>query len=182
MKVVSVNISKSATIKWRGKEVTTGIYKKPVDHPILLKAQGVENDTVIDHRYHGGIYKACYLYSADYYEYWKSLYPNLDWTYGMFGENITIAGMDESKLSAGEKYRLGEALVEITKPREPCYKLGVKFGNQKVLRDFIRFGHPGSYVRVLEAGLVKSGDPFELTEKSTGTSIKQTFDSLYEKE
>ncbi len=179
MKVISVNISKPVTIQWNGRAVTTGIYKKPVDHPIWLDPETVKDDTVADRRYHGGPDKACYLYSLDYYDYWKDLYPQLNWEYGMFGENVTVSGLDESRLNVGSKYMLGEALVQISQPRQPCYKLGVKFGNQKILKEFIAFGHPGTYVRIIKQGKVNKGDFFELVEESNERSIHEVFSLLY---
>lgn len=181
MEVLSVNISKPTIIVWNKKEIATGIYKKPVDHPIFLETDNVRDDTVSDRTVHGGIQKACYLYSADYYDYWKSLYPDLDWSYGMFGENITISGIDEANLRIDAKYQLGEAIVAISQPRQPCYKLGIKFGNPKVLKDFILFGHPGTYVRIVKPGAVKKGDRLELIEPSNKNSIQETFAFIYQK-
>ena len=180
MKVVSVNLSKPVTIEWNGKSITTGIYKKPVAS-ITLDTENVVNDTVADRRVHGGPDKACYLYSADYYDYWKNIYPNLEWDYGMFGENITVSDMDEANLKIDSIYQLGEALISISQPRQPCYKLGVKFGNQKILKDFIQYGHPGTYVRILTPGVVKKGDSFELVEKFDKVSIQEVFSFMYHK-
>lgn len=180
MKVLSVNISQPHIIQWNGREETTGIYKEPVES-IRLEPAFVENDTVADPKYHGGIDKACYLYSADYYEYWEKKYPDLDWTYGMFGENITIEGLDENKVKIGDVYKVGEALVQVSQPRQPCYKLGIKFGSQKVLKEFISFAHPGVYVRVIQPGSVKKGDTFELEISPDSLSIVDIFNLLYNK-
>ena len=162
MKVVSVNIGQKQSIQWRGKEVHTGIFKKPVDHPIFLGKTDVTKDQVVDRMYHGGADKACYIFSSDAYPRFKALYPNLEWSFGMFGENITIKGLDESKVSIGETYQLGEAIIQIAQPRQPCYKLGVKFGDQKIVKDFIAAPHPGIYIRVIKEGLVKTGDEMKL--------------------
>ncbi len=181
MEVIAVNISDPVSILWNGKQVTTGIFKKPVNHAIFLEAENVRGDTISDRSVHGGPDKACYLYSADYYDYWKSKYPNLEWTFGMFGENITLSGMDEAHLNIGATYQLGEALVAISQPRQPCYKLGIKFGSQKILKEFIRFGHPGSYVRILKPGKVKKGDQLILVEESSKNSIQDIFTFMYRK-
>ena len=134
MKVISTNLGKRTKIIWNGKETMTGIYKYPVEQPLYLDTDDVQGDTVVDRKYHGGTYKACYLFSADNYPYWKEKYPLLDWDWGMFGENLTIEGLDESQVSIGSTYKLGNALVQITQPREPCYKLGIRFGNQDILK------------------------------------------------
>ena len=165
MKITSTNIAKPKTIIWRKKEVVTGIYKTPTNAPIFLGKSDVKDDEVTDRKYHGGEFKACYLFSEDYYGYWKNLYPNLEWNWGMFGENLTVSGLDETQIFVGDIYKVGEAKVQITQPREPCFKLGAKFGNQNILRKFIAHGHPGTYIRVLEEGFVKPGDTFTLIER-----------------
>ena len=182
MQVISTNIAKPVTITWSGKQVQTGIYKNPVDQPIYLGKHDVKNDTVSDRKVHGGEFKACYLFSANQYTYWKKLYPNLDWDYGMLGENLTVDGLDETQIFIGDIYKVGEALVQITQPREPCYKFGVKFGTQEVLKQFIEHGYPGTYVRVINEGYVRKGDELFLEEKAKNSlSIYQFFNLLYAK-
>ena len=106
MKITSTNIAKPTTIIWNGNEVKTGIYKKPINRPIFLGNQVVLNDEVSDRKYHGGEFKACYLFSEDQYEYWKNLYPNLDWELGMFGENLTVSGLNEKDIHIGDIYKI----------------------------------------------------------------------------
>ncbi|WP_298533135.1 MOSC domain-containing protein [uncultured Algibacter sp.] len=183
MKIVSTNIAKPTTISWNGKEVLTGIYKNPTAEPIFLGNQGVKNDEVSDRNVHGGEYKACYLFSADHYEYWKSLYPNLNWNWGMFGENLTLSGLNEKDLYIGDIYKIGSTLVQITQPRQPCFKFGVKFGSQKVLKEFINYGFSGTYVRILEEGFVKANDTMKLVQKAKKSiSTWQLFQLLYKTE
>lgn len=183
MKIISTNIGRPTKIFWNGKETNTGIYKYPVGEPVLLDMEDVQGDTVVDRKYHGGPYKACYLFAADQYPYWKAKYPNLDWNWGMFGENLTVQGLDESKLRIGSVYKLGSALVQITQPREPCYKLGIRFGDQNILKAFIDHAHPGTYLRVLEPGKVSVGDAMELVEASKNPlTTQQFFTSLHAKE
>lgn len=180
MQVLSINISEPQTINWRGRQVQTGIFKSPVKNPIYLGKHSVKGDTVSDRKVHGGEFKACYLFSADRYAYWKSLYPNLDWNYGMFGENLTVSGLNESKLNIGDIYKVGDAVVQITQPREPCFKFGVKFGTQKVLKQFIKHGFPGTYLRVIKEGYVSKGDEFKLDEEADNSlSIYDFFSLLF---
>lgn len=180
MKVISTNIGTSTQIVWNGKHTTTGIYKSPVNSPIFLDVEDVRGDTVVDRKYHGGVHKACYLFSADHYPYWKEKYPHLEWDWGMFGENLTLEGLDESQIRIGSTYQLGTALVQITQPREPCYKLGIRFGDQGILKQFIDHGLPGTYVRVVEPGKVTVGDPMELVEASKSPlTVQQFFHLLY---
>jgi len=175
MKVISTNLAKPTTIIWNGKEEKTGLFKHPTKEPLFLGIKDVHKDTVVDRKHHGGINKACYLFSADYYMYWKSIYPDLKWDWGMFGENLTIEGLNESKLRIGDIYKLGTASIQISEPREPCYKLGVRFGNQAILKQFIKHEHPGTYIKILKEGTVKIGDEFELIEQSNNVLTVQQF-------
>ncbi|TGV00615.1 MOSC domain-containing protein [Flavivirga rizhaonensis] len=180
MKILSTNIAKPTSLIWNGKEVITGIYKKPTNLPIYLGKEGVTNDEVSDKKVHGGEFKACYIFSHGHYTYWKNLYPNLAWNHGMFGENLTVSGLNEKDLYIGDIYEIGEALVQVTQPREPCYKLGIKFGTQNVLKDFIEHGFPGTYVRILKEGFVKRGDTFKLIEQAKNSlTTWQFFDLLF---
>ncbi|TYA62884.1 MOSC domain-containing protein, partial [Seonamhaeicola marinus] len=164
------------------KKITTGIYKKPTSTPIYLGKTDVKDDEVTDRKHHGGTFKACYLFSAEEYNYWKELYPNLDWNWGMFGENLTVEGLNEKTLVIGNIYKVGNALVQVTQPREPCFKFGVKFGTQDVLMQFINRGLPGTYIRVLQEGTVKVGDTFKLIETSKNNlTTAQFFNLLYQK-
>ncbi|AUP78237.1 MOSC domain-containing protein [Flavivirga eckloniae] len=182
MKVLSTNIAKPTTIIWNEKELTTGIYKNPTNTPILLGKEGVKDDEVSDRKVHGGTFKACYIFSENHYDYWKNKYPNLDWNHGMFGENLTISDLNEKDIYVGDIYEVGEALVQVTQPREPCFKFGVKFGNQNALKEFIEYGFPGTYVRILKEGLVKNGDTFKLVEQAKNSiSTWQLFDLLFSK-
>ena len=183
MKITSTNIAKPTTIIWNDKEVITGIYKAPINESIYLGKYDVKGDEVTDRKYHGGEFKACYLFSENHYEYWKNLYPNLDWNWGMFRENLTVSGLDETKIKIGDIYKVGEALIQITQSREPCFKFGVKFGSQRALKQFIDYGFSGTYVRVLEEGLVKTGDKFQLVKQAENSiTTYQFFDLIFSKE
>jgi MOSC domain-containing protein YiiM len=177
MIVKSVNIGEKKVINYKGKIVETGIFKYPVNQPIFLGKEDVENDMVIDRRYHGGIEKAVYGYSENHYEYWKKLYPNLDWQYGMFGENLTISNLEETKIQVGNIYTLGEVILEVTSPREPCFKLGLRFGTQAILKQFWNSTKCGIYFKVLQTGNVNKGDTLILTKKSENSA---TISEVYE--
>lgn len=176
MQIVSTNIAEPTIIEWRGQKIETGIYKYAVDSPIFLGKEDVVNDHVIDRRYHGGADKACYLYSADHYSFWKSKYPDLDWQWGMFGENLTVSGLDESEIRIGDQLQIGDAVVQVSQPRQPCFKLGVRFENQKVVSDFWELPYPGVYVRILSQGSVKTGDEITLLKRADESlSVSQVF-------
>ncbi len=182
MYIQSTNIATPKTMLWKNKEVTTGIFKIPTPKPIHLGKEGVKDDFVSDTKVHGGTYKACYLFSADHYPYWKKLYPELKWNWGMFGENLTVNGLNERQILIGDIYKIGDALVEVTQPREPCFKFGVKFGTQNVIKQFIDHGFPGTYVSVLEEGLVVTKDKFILVERlKKSISVSQLYKLLLTK-
>lgn len=178
MKVISTNLGKPTNFVWNGQEEQTGIFKKPVLQPLVLTIKDVSDDTVIDRVHHAGINKACYLFASDNYPYWKKLYPELDWDWGMFGENLTVEGLDESTLRIGDIYKIGTALVQVSQPREPCYKLGIRFGTQDILRQFIDQNRPGTYVRILKVGEVKIGDVLEQKVQSENALTVQQFYEL----
>ncbi len=166
-----------------GQEEQTGIFKKPTGKPIYLTKNDVIDDEISNRLNHGGYYKACYMFSAEQYPYWQKLYPDLEWTWGMFGENLTVEGFDESKVYLGDIYKIGEATVQVSQYREPCYKLGHKFGTQKILKQFIQHGFGGTYLSLLEEGQVNIGDVFELIERPTETlSVEELFRVVFAKE
>lgn len=180
MKVISTNIGDRTSITHKGDQVDTGIFKYPVQQALKLELTDVVGDTVIDRRYHGGEDKACYLYSTDHYKLWKSFYPELDWQWGMFGENLSVKGLEESVLFIGDIFRLGTALVQISQPRQPCFKLGIRLKNPKAVKQFVEMEKPGAYVRVLEKGEVSVGDTFKLVDqKQTSFSLQQIFHLIY---
>ena len=183
MKIVSTNIGAPTFIIRNGKRERTGIYKKPTTKPIFLGKVIVKGDEVSNRKVHGGEFKACYLFSANNYIHWENLYPNLDWYYGMLGENLTVEGLDETKLFVGDIYKAGNALIQITQPREPCATFGTKMGSMDVLKQFIDHSRPGTYVRVLEEGTVAVNDKISLVESAPNSlSIADFFKLIFDKE
>lgn len=182
MHLVATNLGTRRTVQWKGKSVTTGIFKYPAAEGIFLGAEDVEGDQVIDRKYHGGFDKACYAFGADHYPYWKSQFPDLEWDYGMFGENLTIAGFDEKKLRIGDTFKVGEAIIQVSEPRQPCMKLNVRFNSSKMVKAFTQYGSCGSYFRVLQPGMVHPGDKFILMEKgSPELFVYDVFQLIYTK-
>lgn len=176
MQIISINISQPTIIEWLGQEIKTGIYKFAISSPVFLGNEVVENDHVIDRRYHGGIDKACYLYSTDHYPFWKLKYPQMKWEWGIFGENLSVSGLDESEMRIGDCFQIGEAVVQVTQPRQPCFKLGVRFGDQNIVEDFWNAPYSGAYVRVLQVGKVAKGDQLILKKRNPESlSISQVF-------
>lgn len=179
MKIVSTNIGNKISFDWNGKTVETGILKKPVNTPIFLGKTDVEKDVVCDRENHGGIDKACYFYGANHYSFWKEKYPNLKFEFGMFGENITLDNIDETIIRIGNIYQVGKAVIQISEPRIPCFKLGHKFNDQLVIKEFINSSYSGFYVRILKEGTVTVGDEFKLIEQNNNDfSVEDAFSLL----
>ncbi|OIQ40255.1 MAG: sulfurase [Bacteroidetes bacterium MedPE-SWsnd-G1] len=158
MKVLATNIGERKVIQWKNKSVETGIYKYPTNAPIFLGEEDVKDDAVVDRKHHGGLDQAVYGYSAQHYAYFKDLHPNLEWEFGMFGENLTFDELDEETITVGSTYQLGECLLEVTKPRQPCFKLGIRFGTQTIVKQFWNSTKSGIYFKVLKTGIVETGD------------------------
>src|SRR5215204_1984737 len=158
MKLLSVNVSPPAEVVHGGKTVTTGIFKEPVDGRVMLRTLNLDGDGQADLIGHGGIHKAAYAYSVENYDYWKRELGRTDLTFGQFGENLTVDGMLEDEIHVGDVFRAGDALVEVTQPRVPCYKLGIKMGLRGFEKKFLASCRVGYYLRVLEEGEVGVGD------------------------
>lgn len=161
MKIVSTNLGERKEINWKGKTITTGIFKFPVDEPVFLDVEDVKGDTICNREHHGGVLQAVYGYSLKHYDYFKELYPNLDWQNGMFGENLTLDDLDETKIHQGDTFKVGETILEATVQRNPCMKLGVRFNDMKIVKQFWNTTMCGVYFKVVQTGFVKAGDVFE---------------------
>ncbi|WP_347924731.1 MOSC domain-containing protein [Pontimicrobium sp. SW4] len=183
MKIISTNIAKPEFVTINGKQQRTGIFKKPTSNPIYLDIEEVKGDEISNRKVHGGEYKACYLFSADNYAHWKNLYPQLDWYYGMLGENLTVEGLDETQLHVGDIYKVGNAFIQVTQPREPCTTFAAKMGALDIMQQFADHGKPGTYVRIIKQGNVTVGDTIELFEKAKNSiSIADFFKLIFDRE
>ena len=160
MKLLSVNVSLPAEVLYRGKKITTGIFKKPVNGRVMLRSMNLDGDGQADLTSHGGIHKAAYVYSIENYDFWKKELGRTDFAFGQFGENFTVEGMPEDEIHVGDVFRVGGALVEVTQPRVPCYKLGIRMGLSQFVKMFLASCRVGFYLRVLEEGEVGAGDVF----------------------
>lgn len=162
MKLISVNVGRPRLVNWNGQQVSTGIYKNPVEGRVMLRTLNLDGDRQADLTVHGGITKAVYGYPVEHYEYWREQLPGVELPWGMFGENLTVEGLDEATLHIGARLRIGQAEVTVTEPRMPCYKLGIKFGSQDIVRKFRDSGRNGFYFSVQREGEVGAGDEIEL--------------------
>ena len=161
MKLVSVNVSAPRPISYDGKTVMTGIFKEPVAGRVKLHTLGLDGDAQADLECHGGIYKAVYTYPFEHYDYWARELGRNDFAFGQFGENLTVAGFSEDDVHVGDMFRVGDALLEVTQPRVPCFKLAYKLGVPDFPKRFTHSGRTGFYQRVLAEGEVGAGDAIE---------------------
>jgi len=166
MKIVSLNVGLPRVVL-RGEEpVSTGIFKEPVTGSVRLRTLNIDGDRQADLSVHGGPDKAVYLYPSEHYAFWKKELPDMDLTWGMFGENFTTTGLLEAEIHVGDRFKIGSAEVMVTQPRMPCYKLGIRFGRADMLRRFLVSERSGFYLSVMKEGEVAAGDGFELLEKN----------------
>ena len=166
MKLVSVNTGMLREVSWHGRMVTTAIFKEPAKGRVALRKLNLDGDRQADLSVHGGEHKAAYCYSLAHYEYWKREWPGRELPMGMFGENFTIDdgrdGFLEESVHLGDRFCMGTAEVVVTQPRLPCYKLGVRFGSDDMVKRFLASGRTGFYVAVLREGEVGAGDEIEV--------------------
>jgi MOSC domain-containing protein YiiM len=162
MKLLSVNVSLPREVEHGSETVSTGIFKEPVADRVMLRMSNLDGDEQADLENHGGIYRAAYAYSIENYGYWRRELGRADFAFGQFGENLTVEGMMEDGVHIGDVFRVGQALVEVTQPRPPCFKLGIKMGMARFPKMFLASGRVGFYLRALEEGEIGAGDAFEL--------------------
>jgi MOSC domain-containing protein YiiM len=167
MKIVSVNVGLPREVVSNGQAVTTGIYKTPVQRRIKVGRLNLEGDGQADLSVHGGPNKAVYAYPSKHYEYWRKEFPSMELPWGMFGENLTLAGLMEDDACIGDHFRMGTAVLMVTQPRQPCYKLGIKFGRNDIVERFVASGRAGFYFLVVEEGELGEGDTVEPIHQDT---------------
>ena len=178
MKVISVNAGQSRTVDWKHMTLTTSIFKQPVDGPVSVERLGLTNDTQSDLSVHGGPDKAVYAYPSEHYAFWKEELPEFDFQWGTFGENLTTTGLLESEVCLGNRYRIGSVELEVSQPRFPCQKLAMRFDDPLMVKRFLASRKSGIYFRVLQEGVLKTGDEIELLEATKSTTI-QDFVTVY---
>lgn len=163
-RVVALSISGGRQVSHNGQIVGTGIFKEPVAGRLVARRLGLEGDKQVDLRYHGGEHKAIYAYPHEHYATWARELGRQDFGFGQFGENLTTEGLLETTVHLGDRFRVGGALLEVTQPRVPCFKLGIKMGDPEFVKAFVKSMRSGFYLRVLEEGEIGAGDAIVRTE------------------
>lgn len=170
MKLLSLNLGQPGTVTWREREVLTAIFKHPVTGPVRARYLGFEGDGVADPEVHGGEHKAVYAFPFEHYAHFAELLGRDDFVMGQFGENLTLEGLLETEARIGDRLRIGTAVFEITQPREPCFKLGLRMNDERILRMLLESRLTGFYLRVIEEGDVTTGQEIGL-ERAAGDSV-----------
>jgi MOSC domain-containing protein YiiM len=158
MELRSVNTGLPREVTWHGRSVTTGIFKQPVQGRVSLRKLNLDGDRQADLTVHGGEHKAVYCYPVAHYEYWRRELPGRELPMGVFGENFTTDGLLEDSVHLGDQFSIGSAEVMVTQPRLPCYKLGVRFESDDMVKRFLDSGRTGFYLAVTREGEVGAGD------------------------
>jgi MOSC domain-containing protein YiiM len=158
MRILSVNVSMGRPVPWRGRTIETGIFKEPVAGRVAVGPMSLEGDRQVERKYHGGEFKAVYAYAAEDHAWWSQQLGK-ELPYGSFGENLTIEGLGTEPACVGDELTIGASTrLQAVEPRLPCFKLGIRFGDGRMVKRFANAGRWGVYFRVLEAGTVGAGD------------------------
>lgn len=165
MMLISVNIGLPRRITHEGREVTTGIFKQPAAGPVMLRRLNLDGDGQADLRVHGGEHKAVYVYPFEHYVFWTDETGRGDLVYGFFGENFTTSGLTEDAVFIGDIFHIGGARVQVSQPRSPCFKLGIRMGDENFPARFTAANRVGLYLRVLQEGVVAAGNDIVFIER-----------------
>ena len=161
MRLHSVNVSQPRDVACDGKTVRTGIFKEPVQGRIWLRKLGLDGDGHGDLAVHGGVDKAVYAYPIEHYEYWTRELERDELPFGQFGENVTVEGLLEEQVHIGDVFQIAGAQVQVTQPRVPCFKLGLRMGLATFPRLFLASERSGFYLRVIKEGDIGAGDQID---------------------
>ena len=166
MKVLSVNVGLPRIVEYRGEPISTGIYKEPVAGRVAVGEFNLAGDAQADLSVHGGYAKAVYLYPSEHYEYWKNELPETDLPFGIFGENLTTSGIMETDVNVGDRLKIGTTQFVVTQPRQPCFKLGIRFGRTDIIKRFAMSGRTGFYLAIERTGELGAGVEIEFLSRS----------------
>ena len=162
MKLVSVNVGIPRDVLWKGMTVQTAIFKEPTQGPVMIDKLNLADDRQADLTVHGGEEKAVYAYPVEHYAYWQQELPNVPFSWGMFGENLTTEGVREGSLCIGDSLKIGSAVLMVTQPRMPCYKLALRFDRDDMIKRFLMSGRSGFYFSVVKPGQLNAGQEIEI--------------------
>ena len=173
--IVSINVGQPQEVAWQGKTVRTAIFKEPLSGPVRVRRLNIDGDAQADLTVHGGVDQAVYMFASENYAAWQARYPQLQMSWGFFGENLTTRGLLDDSVRIGNRYRMGSVECTVTVPRLPCSRLALRFQDAKIIQSFLEAQSTGAYLSVQVEGELKSGDKIELlSENSNGITIPQS--------
>ncbi len=174
-KLLSIQVGSPQTVSYKGRQVLTSIFKAPIAGPVRVNKLSIEGDTQSDLTVHGGVDKAVYAYSADAYSFWNKRYAK-EHAWGALGENLTFDTLDEGAIGIGDVYDLGESRLQVTQPRLPCFKLGIRFNDPLAVKAFNEFKRSGVYFKVIKEGEIAIGQSLQLIKRADDfMSIAESF-------
>jgi len=182
VQLVSVNVGLPREVASHGRVVRTSIWKDPVEGLVHVSSLNLDGDKQSDLSVHGGPDKAVYAYPSEHYEYWRRELPATDLAWGTFGENLTTEGLLESDIRIGDRIRVGSAEFLVTQPRMPCFKLGIRFGRDDMVKRFLRSGRSGFYLAVVREGEVARGNVIEFVGRDEHGVTVADIASLYSRD
>jgi MOSC domain-containing protein YiiM len=165
MHVISVNLGRPREVEWRGRTVRTSIWKDAVEGAVRVRTLNLDGDAQSDLKVHGGPEKAVYAYPSEHYDYWRRELEVDALPWAAFGENLTTSGVTESELAIGDRIRIGSVELMVTQPRLPCYKLGIRFAREDMIKRFLTSGRSGFYLSVVQEGELAAGDRLEIVSR-----------------
>ena len=166
MKLVSLNTGRPREVEWHRQTIWTSIWKSPREGRLRVASLNIDGDEQSDLSVHGGLEKAVYVYPSEHYDYWHRELPETELPWGAFGENLTTEGLLETDVNIGDRIQVGTAEFLVTQPRQPCYKLGIRFGRDDMIKRFLVSGRSGFYVAVVREGEVAAGDSIAFTHRA----------------
>jgi MOSC domain-containing protein YiiM len=177
-RVISINVGITRDVEWRGKTVTTAIWKAPVTGPVRVGRLGAKGDQQADLMGHGGEQRALFVYQVESYRHWQDFLGREEFVMGQFGENLTVSGMADDQVCVGDRYRVGGTVLEISQPRVACFKVGIRLNDERVPALLVKHRRPGFYFRVIQEGVVSAGDAIEKLADGPGRMSVADIDSL----
>jgi MOSC domain-containing protein YiiM len=179
MKIVSINTGSPREIFHKGRLIHTGIFKAPIEGRVRVTALNIAGDQQADLSVHGGPNKAVYAYPAEHYEFWRQELPDMNLSWGAFGENLTTEGLLEKELNIGDRLCVGSVELVVTQPRLPCYKLGIKFNRDDMVKRFLKSRRTGFYFAVSREGEIGAGDTMQFLSRNPNSLSVADITRLY---
>src|SRR5271155_3873449 len=177
-RLLSVNVGLPHDVTWKGKTVRTAVWKSPVNERRMVRRLNIDGDGQADLAGHGGEQRAVFVYQMDSYHFWEHFLGRNDFSFGQFGENLTVDGLPDNEVCIGDRYRIGEAEFEVTQPRVTCYRVGLRLGEPELPSLLVSHHRPGFYMRVIREGHIQAGNKIVKSKTGPGAVTVADTDAL----